>query len=399
MPQTLTDAGHANGSGIAGGVTFKHLSSGDSQVDQLWESGGGFSSFGSYIRTAARYQAGVERTGSAAERYERWASASTVYRSWLARQDHPSVARAIATPDGMFELAEPDGGAVIPPQFVREVWDKARFRDTPLARCRAITVTSNVGNFPGIAEISRVDGSRWGGMLSYWDAEAQQLTATHPKLADTQFRLKKLTGLIPVTDEVFEDADLLDPFLSETVSKEFAFQTNEAMINGNGTGRPLGVVNSPATITVAKDVGQATKTITASNIQNLWIQLHGPSRANSCFYANEEFDPDSLALATTPLTGWTAEVPAPTLKGRYCHPLENCQPIGSPGDIVLGDWSQYVLFLGGMRKTISMHFKFDYLESYFRFIWRCDGQTLWLAPLTSIHGVLQKSPFLVLAQR
>ena len=46
-----------------------------------------------------------------------------------------------------------------------------------------------------------------------------------------------------------------------------------------------------------------------------------------------------------------------------------------------------------------MHFRFDYFESYYRFIWRCDGQPLWQAPLTPVHSTIQKSPFLVLAKR
>lgn len=387
------------------GVHFdEHISCGQSSVDRLWEEGGGFASFGDYLRTAAICQAGrkglMTPTRSESERYEAWSSASTIYRRWEAENAHPMVKRAIATPDGMFELTDPDGGAVIPPQFIREVWDKARFRDTPMSRARTIVVTSNAGFMPAIAETSRVDGSRWGGLTSYWEGEAQQLQKVFPTLLNEQYRLKKLTALVPASEELFEDAALLDGFITETVSKEFMYRTNDVLINGTGSGMPLGVVSGPGTISIAKDTGQATKTISASNISNMWLQLHGPSRANAVWYANEEFDPDGLALPVTPLTGWHhMEAPAPTLKGRFCVPLENCQAIGTPGDIILGDWSQYLLLMAGMRKTISMHFKFDYAEAYFRFIWRCDGQPLWMAPLTSVHGTLLKAPFITIQQR
>jgi HK97 family phage major capsid protein len=386
------------------GVDFGHIEMGESLVDRAWEDPP-FRSLGDYVRTAGLCQAArqgyMTAERSDVDRYEHWAMASSAYRRWEAEHVHPSVRRAVSSPDGMFEGADPDGGSVIPPHFVREVFDKARFRDTPFSRVRIITVPTNAGVFPsvGMAETSRADGSRWGGILGYWENEAQQLVNVHPKLANAQYRLKKLTVMVPATEELFDDASLLDGFVSETASKELMFQCNESMINGNGAGRPLGVVNNPATIQVPKDTGQAAATISASNVGNMWMRMHGPSRANSVFYANEEFDVDTLALPTAPLVGHAGEQPAPTLKGRYVHPLENCQNIGTPGDMILGDWSQYVLLMMGIRKTVSMHFKFDYMEAYFRFIVRMDGQLLWEQPLTSIHGTLTKAPFITIAQR
>ena len=229
---------HQNGNGTSNG--FARITPAESQVDKLWESNGGFYSLAHYCKTAAQAQGHakgkmtIER--SELDRYNRWSEASILGRRMLAIQDFPSLSRSISSPDGMYELTDVDGGAVIPPGFVREVWDKARFRDTPLSRARSVTVNSNIGIMPGIAETSRVDGSRFGGLLSYWEAEAQQLVNTHPKLLTEQFRLKKLTAMVPVTDELFEDSGLLDSFLTETVAKEFMFQTNEAMINGNGAG-------------------------------------------------------------------------------------------------------------------------------------------------------------------
>ena len=380
-----------------GGLDFTHIRSGTSSVDALWENNGGYASFADYCRSAARSQ-GRERSVQD-ERYQRWSEASTTYRRWAAQQDHPSVARAVSSPDGMYEMSDPDGGNLIPPGFVKSVFDKARFRNTPLSRVRVVNVSSPSGMWPSIAESSRVDGSRWGGLLSYWENEAQQLTGTFPTLANNQYRCKKLTALVPVTDELFADSALLEPFLDEVVPKEFMYQTNEAVVNGNGVGRPLGVVNNPATITVPKDVGQATHSVTYANLQAMWTQSHGPSRANMCWYAQEDIDPESVVPPVGTATAWAPPTESPSLKGRPFLPLENCQAIGTPGDVVLGDWSQYALAFLGMRKTISMHFHFDRYESYFRYTWRVDGQCLWYTPLTPPHSTIPKSPFLVLAPR
>jgi HK97 family phage major capsid protein len=387
-------------------ITFRAIETGDSAIDRLMapDSGGGFQGFAHFVRTAIAVQ---DRKGRHVEPSDRelwrsWMGAHCTYRNWLAERDprqFGEVQRAVTSPDGMAEASDPDGAALIPPGFIKEVWDKARSRVTPFGMTKVVPTMVNAGALPAIAETSRVDGSRWGGLLSVWEGEAQQGTKAWPRLTNLQYRLKKLMTLVPFTDELYDDAGMLEAFLSETVHKEFLYQINDVIIHGTGVGKGLGVVEGPGTIAIAKDTGQVAATITSSNIQNMWTQFHGPSRAGGVWFANEEFDPDSLALQATPLTGWQPPTEAPTLKGRPVHPLENCPAIGNPGDLVLGDFSQYLLVMGGIRKSISMHFKFDYHTSYGRFIYRLDALPLWPAPLTSVNGTRPKAPFLVLARR
>ena len=274
----------------------------------------------------------------------------------------------------MYETSDPDGGALVPPGLIREVWDKARFTDTPLKRAKVVFVRSNTGVLPTIAESSRVDGSRWGGVLAYWQGEAEQFNKVHGTLANDQYRCKKLTLLIPASDELFEDSGLLDAYVTETAGKELGFQLNRAMINGNGAGMPLGIAAAPASIFVAKDGGQSSGTISATNVQNVWSQVHGPSRADGVWFANEEFDVDTLGSTTSPVSGWMPPVAAPTLKGRPVVPSEWCPTIGTPCDLFFADFSQYMLIIRGLEKAISFQFKFDFQEGFFRFSYRVDGR-------------------------
>ena len=299
----------------------------------------------------------------------------------------------------MYETSDPDGGALVPPGLIREVWDKSRFTDTPLKRAKVVFVRSNTGVLPTIAESSRVDGSRWGGVLAYWQGEAEQFNKVHGTLANDQYRCKKLTLLIPASDELFEDSGLLDAYVTETAGKELGFQLNRAMINGNGAGMPLGIAAAPASIFVAKDGGQSSGTISATNVQNVWSQVHGPSRADGVWFANEEFDVDTLGSTTSPVSGWMPPVAAPTLKGRPVVPSEWCPTIGTPCDLFFADFSQYMLIIRGLEKAISFQFKFDFQEGFFRFSYRVDGAPLWFTPLTSLYGTKPKSPFVGIAQR
>jgi len=385
-----------------GGLETSYLACGKSEVDAILESGdGGFHSLAHYCLTASRAQhnRGEGLQGSDRELWGRWTRSNATYRNWVQENVAPGIQRVITSPDGMAEITSPDGGATIPPHFVRQIFDKSRFRVTPWSLCRIVTTPSNAGCMPSVAETSRVDGSRWGGMTSYWSGEAQQGTKTWPRLMNAQFRLKKLVTLVPVSGELLQDADMLEGFLDYAVAGELSFQMNNTLIHGTGVGQALGVVGGPGTITIAKDTGQAAATISATNVGNMWTQFHGPSRANGVWFANEEFDVDTLALPTSPVTGWMPPVEAPTMRGRPCYSLENCPALGTPGDLVLADWSQVLMIVGGFRKSLSLDFKFDADEGYFRFISRVDAQPLWMSPLTSAYGTKVKSAYLVLAQR
>jgi HK97 family phage major capsid protein len=197
---------------------------------------------------------------------------------------------------------------------------------------------------------------------------------------------------------MFEDSALFDAFLTETCSKELAFQLNQAIMTGV-SGTPNGMANGPATISIAKDTGQASGTISASNVSNMWQRLHGPSRANSVWFAHQDFDPDTLALPVTSLTGWHGPQPSATLKGRPVWPLEQCPALGTPGDLMLCDPSQYLVTMMGIRKSISAHLRFNYGETYMKVIFRVDGQSLWSQPITPPFGTLTKAPFITIQQR
>jgi hypothetical protein len=66
--------------------------------------------------------------------------------------------------------------------------------------CRAARSIDIGGDFDGleypyIDESSRVDGSRWGGVQVYRNAEAATVTAKQPKIGKGELRLEEITGL------------------------------------------------------------------------------------------------------------------------------------------------------------------------------------------------------------
>jgi HK97 family phage major capsid protein len=98
--------------------------------------------------------------------------------------------------------------------------------------------------------------------------------------------------------------------------------------------------------------------------------------------------------------GGLSASPYSSLFGRPVIPVEYCATVGDLGDIALVDLGQYQAIDKGVLKTAtSIHVRFDYNETAFRFVFRFDGQPAWKSALTPFKGSNTLSPFVALAER
>ena len=65
-------------------------------------------------------------------------------------------------------------------------------------------------------------------------------------------------------------------------------------------------------------------------------------------------------------------------------------------DLPGGGSEKYFVAGGGLKVDSSMHIRFDYDETAFRFVMRYDGQPSWKSALTPKRGSNTLSPFVVL---
>jgi HK97 family phage major capsid protein len=97
-----------------------------------------------------------------------------------------------------------------------------------------------------------------------------------------------------------------------------------------------------------------------------------------------------------PANGWNGQLYS-TLFNRPVLPIEQCQTLGTAGDIILADLSQYILIdKGNMQAATSIHVKFVEGETAFRFVYRVDGAPWWVSALTPYKGSNTQSPFVCL---
>lgn len=308
-------------------------------------------------------------------------------------------------------------GYLLPPEYMEEVlrniWDKSEL----MSRCRRIPVSAQSILWPAINEVSRADGYRWGGVRGYWMAEAAQVTASKPSFQNIRLEPHRLAALCYVTQDMLDLSPVsLEPLLRDLFALELAWLVDEAIMWGLGAGQPLGYMKSPCLITGTKVGSQTATTIRTENVQDMWIRLVARSRANAVWFVNQDCEAQLMRMSAGGVTTSTgaypnvlvymppnglAAAPYATMFGRPVIASEHAQTLGTVGDITLADLSQYLLAEGGggMESNVSIHLRFDYYESAFRFSLRVDGQPWWRSAITPAKGSSTLSPFVAMETR
>ena len=302
---------------------------------------------------------------------------------------------------GASEAIPGDGGFLLEPTLTKEILAPMHEVSQFTAGVTPMTVStnSNSGTIPGVDETSRVDGSRWGGIRAYWLAEGGTKVASRPTFREITWKLKKIAVLSVATDELLQDATQYSQILRQGAGEELAFKVNDAVFEGNGVSQPLGVMNSPALITVARTTGSK---ILGDDISALWNRMDPRSRARATWYIGNDSQPqlDNLfAVGSTAVLYPYASIQngIQTLYGRPVVVTEYNQTLNTTGDILLADMSQYYLWSkGDTQEETSMHVYFTTDETAFRFVYRVDGLPVANSAITPFHGSTTTSPFVVL---
>lgn len=327
-----------------------------------------------------------------------------------------SLMKISAAATGLNVAQGSQGGYLVPPSFSQMIWDgMSQMPENLMQYTDTHPIPLGTGSivFNASAETSRVTGSRFGGLRAYWLAEAQQKTASSPRFRQLELKPHKLAVLIYVTDELLANAPTLESFLRRAASEEIMWMVNDAIINGSGAGQPLGIMNSDALITVAKENNQTADTVTLTNVNDMYARLLTRARAGAAWYINQDVEAQLEGLNVAVGTGGfpvylptpsgfptITEAPNNRLKGRPVRTVEYMQTVGDKGDVLLADLGYYALGVqGGVQEAMSIHLRFDYDETCFRFVFMVDGQPWVNSPITPARGANTLSPFVTLAAR
>lgn len=300
------------------------------------------------------------------------------------------------------ESVGPDGGFAVPPEFASEITRPVLEEDSLLAYADAVPVTGNSLTFP------KDETTPWGttGVYAAWESEAATLAQKKPALGSSTLRLKKLAVLVGATDELLADATAMAAYLQSKMREAVAWKVNDAIINGNGAGMPLGILNGGSVVSVAKESGQAADSVVAANVAKMYARvLMGGGQ--TVWLMNPDVFPQVITLSLNSNPIWVPAnegfkgAPAGLLLGRPIVLTDACDTVGDVGDLILANMGGYraITKAGGEEFATSMHLWFDQGVEAFRLTFRMDGQPVLSSAITPPNSAVTRSHFATIAAR
>lgn len=317
----------------------------------------------------------------------------------------PLQVRNAAGSDEHNTLSDPYGGFLVPEGMLPGYMRTEPEPDPIMGRLTNVPMQTSV-----VSVNARVDKNHStsvsGGLTVTRRVETQPGASSRMQFEQIRLEAHSLYGLSYASEELIADSpQTIAAIISQGFRDEFQSKLIEERLRGTGVGEFLGILNSPATISVAKENSQTADTITAANVIKMRKRAW---RYNTAIWmANiDTYD----QLATLNIAGTNSDVflfnPArgidvpDTLLGRPIVFTEYASTLGDHGDLILATWSEY---LEGTYQPLqgaeSIHVRFLENERAFRFTMRNAGAPWWRSPLTPKNGANTLSPFVTLAER
>lgn len=295
------------------------------------------------------------------------------------------------------------GGFLIPMEFQASLQSVIAERSIVRPRATRIPMARRQIQIPVLDQTGTTAGlPHWyGGMRAYWTEEAAQKTASDATFRQVVLTAWKLVMFTRASDELLDDSAIsLAAFLSGEMGFAGAISWMEdyAFLQGSGSGQPLGVLNSSATISAARGTaahinfpdltgmlksflptGRGVWVISQSAMSEM-LQLAGPTGNPSYIWGSAIQGAPSTLLGFPVI--WTEKLPA----------------LGSAGDVLLADFNYYLI--GDRQATTIESTKFErweYDETSWRAVHRVDGRPWLNTYLTLQDGSTTVSPFVKLA--
>jgi HK97 family phage major capsid protein len=295
------------------------------------------------------------------------------------------------------------GGFTVPVGFTARLL-MLEMEDDPTQGITTIPMGSPTVKIP-----ARVDknhsSSVAGGITVAWGPQTAAIASSRMELEQIMLSAESLKGISYVSEELLSDsavsfAALLEAGFRDAVTDAII----RARVEGVGAGEPLGILNSPALISVST-TSQTTGTITGANIMAMRSRVWRYSRA--VWLANhdtyEQIASAHVAGSNSDVflfsPGRGIDVPD-TLLGRPIIFTEYAKSLSTVGDIMCVNWGEYLVgTLQGVQMAESMHVRFENNERAFRVTIRQAGTPWWRSTLTPVNSTTTLSPYVALQTR
>lgn len=303
-----------------------------------------------------------------------------------------------------------DGGFALQTDFAGMILESAVQQSPLLNRLDRYTCSSpaNAMRWLSAAETD-VSKSVFGGVQMYWAAEGATVAASKPQFREMKMDLEKMMGFAYCTDEMLQDAAFLTGFFGNAFTLAAERLLIDSVISGDGVGKPLGLLNSKAMLTVAKEDGQAAGTFLGANAIKMQARAMPRNRDRLVWLMHPDVEEQlpylSIQSGEAAKFLWNPEGGLGNFDTQRVlnKPVlfeDSCSALGNKGDIMLVDPFQYILLTKGTAKQDwSVHVEFLTDQNCFRMIYRCNGAPKAETPLTIKNSTKTRSPYITLAAR
>ncbi len=302
------------------------------------------------------------------------------------------------------------GGFLVPENLRAELLRVALETAVVRSRARVIPMDSARVPFPTVDSTSNAS-TVFGGVAAYWTEEGAAMTESEATFGRVVLDASKLTAYCEVPNELLQDSIIsFSAFIDSIFPSAISWFEDIAFLRGTGVGQPLGVMLSPALVSVAKESLQPADTIVWENLVNMYSRMLPSSLGSAVWVANINTFPQLATMALAVGTGGSAiwmnsgvGSPPTTILGRPVIFTEKMETLGGGGsgkDIAFIDFGYYLI--GDrmqMRAESSPHVKFQNDITAYRIIERVDGRGWLQSPITPNKGTTTLSPFVTLDER
>ena len=303
-----------------------------------------------------------------------------------------------------------DGGFLLQTDFAKGIMESAVQNSPLLNRLDRYTCSSpaNAMRWVSIAE-NDVSESVFGGIQMYWASEANTVAASKPQFREMKMDLEKMMGLAYCTEEMLQDAAFMNGFFGSAFTLAADRLLTASIIGGDGNGKPLGILNSPALIAVDAEADQAAGTFLGANAIKMQARTMPRNRGRLVWLMHPDVEEQlpylSIHSGEAAKFLWNPEgglggFDAQRVLNKPVLFEDSCSALGTKGDIMLVDPFQYILLTKGTaRQDWSIHVEFLTDQRCFRMVYRCNGGPKVATPLTIKNSTKTRSPFVALADR
>ena len=208
----------------------------------------------------------TEKTGRASDEYK-----GSFWNAMRVKAPMPSVLNALQ------EGTDSEGGYLVPDEFERTLVEALEEENVFRTLAHVIRTSSGDRKIPVVAS----KGS------ASWVDEEGAYQESDDAFSQVSIGAYKLGTMIKVSEELLADSVFdLEAYISKEFARRIGAREEESFFNGDGKGKPLGILAATGGAEVGVTAASATA-ITADEVIDLFYSLKAPYRKNAVWVLND----------------------------------------------------------------------------------------------------------------